>query len=400
MSALDVFVSGARVGLLERFDDLQYRFVFDERWVNDPTHPVLGQIFEDLKPRSIDSTGNLPCWFDHLLPPPGSALRRAIARQIGVESDDDFALIDFLGADLPGAVVLAPGQPSVAPRPAMPSAPAPRREGPLRFALAGMQWKLSLREQDRKLTLPLQGETGGVIAKFPSPTFRDLPRVELATMLWARRAGIDVPPCWLAEASDIDNLPDGVPVADGGVYVIERFDRRPDGSRVHIEDLGQVLDVPADDRIYSGSYELIAAFLAYLPIEDLRAFVERLVFCVLCGNTDAHLKNWSIMYPDGRHPRLAPAYDVIASILYEAPRTARLALSLSGSMRFQDVSIDSFRLMARVTRQPFGEVSRWARQAAERVVTAWHEQAADFPYLAEERARIDAHLARIPLARG
>ena len=167
-----------------------------------------------------------------------------------------------------------------------------------------MQWKLSVREQDRKLTLPLRGETGGFIAKFQSPTYKDLPRVELATMSWAKLSGIDVPPIRLSQASAIEDLPEGIPTGDGAIYLIERFDRRPDGVRVHIEDFGQVLDRPADDHIYEARYEHIAAFLAYLPHEDLRAFCERLVFTILCGNTDAHVKNWSIIYPDGRRPRL------------------------------------------------------------------------------------------------
>ena len=29
------------------------------------------------------------------------------------------------------------------------------------------------------------------------------------------------------------------------------------------------------------------------------------------GNTDAHLKNWAVIYPDGVVPRLSPAYEVV-----------------------------------------------------------------------------------------
>lgn len=399
MSALDVFLGGTRVGGLERLDEWQYRFSYDAAWLSNPTHPVLGQIFEDRKPRPMESTGTLPCWFDHLLPPQNGPLRRAISRQIGIEEDDDFDLLSFLGSDLPGAVTLVPGAPTLAPK--RRTTPAPKREieGPLRFSLAGMQWKLSLREQDRKLTLPLRGETGGLIAKFPSPTYPDLPRVELATMRWAALSGIDVPPIRLAQAAEIVNLPEGVPIGDGTIYVIERFDRRPDGARVHIEDFGQVLDRPADNRIYDAHYEHIAAFLGYLPREDVRAFCERLVFCVLCGNTDAHVKNWSLIYPDGRHPRLSPAYDLVATVLYEPLGTHRLALSLRDSRRFEDVSIDSFKLLSAVTRQSFDDVSRWVRRMVDRVLTTWSDKTAEIPYLPEERARIDAHMARVPLAR-
>jgi serine/threonine-protein kinase HipA len=398
MSALDVHLRSTRVGLLERLDEWQYRFSFDASWLADPAHPVLGQIFEDRQPRDLESTGTLPPWFDHLLPPQGGPLRRAISRQSEIEVDDDFALLELLGADLPGAVVLSPGTPTLAPRPATSTAPKPPVEGALRFSLAGMQWKLSVREQDRKLTLPLRGETGGMIAKFPSPTYKDLPRVELATMTWAKLSGIDVPPIRLAQASDIANLPEGIPIGDGTIYLIERFDRRPDGARVHIEDFGQVLDRPADDHIYEARYEHIAAFLAYLPPEDLRAFCERLVFCVLCGNTDAHVKNWSLIYPDGRHPRLSPAYDLVAAILYEPLATQGLALTLDSSRRFQEVSVESFRPLAEVSRRSFDDVSTWVQAMVERVLAAWHEQAAELPYLAEERALIEAHIARVPLA--
>jgi serine/threonine-protein kinase HipA len=297
--------------------------------------------------------------------------------------------------------VLVPGTPSLAPNPPVQTTPKPPREGPLRFSLAGMQWKLSVREQDRRLTLPVRGETGGWIAKFPSPTYKDLPRVELATMTWAKLSGVDIPPIRLSQASDIENLPEGIPVGDGTLYLIERFDRQPDGTRVHIEDFGQVLDRSADPvQIYKARYEHIAAFVAYLPPEDLRAFCERLVFCILCGNTDAHVKNWSIVYPDGRRPRLAPAYDLVATILYEPIESADLALSLADSKRFTDISLESFKPLAVVTHRSFDEVSRWVGQMVERVITVWQEKAAELPYLPDERARLEAHRARIPLAQG
>lgn len=399
MSALDVRLGDTLVGRLEQLDEWQFRFSGDPAWLADLSHPVLGQIFEDRRRRDMESTGTLPCWFDHLLPPQNGPLRRAISRQIGIEQDDDFALLSFLGADLPGAVVLTPGTPTLAPKPR--TGPPPKREleGPLRFSLAGMQWKLSVREQDRKLTIPLRGETGGSIAKLPSPTYADLPRVELATMRWAALSGIDVPPFRLAQASEIENLPEGVPTGDGTLYLIERFDRRPDGGRVHIEDFGQVLDRPADNAIYDARYEHIAAFLAYLPPEDLRAFCERLVFSILAGNTDAHVKNWSLIYPDGRHPRLSPAYDLVATILYEPLASAGLALSLRGSRRFEDVSLESFQPLATVSQQPFEAVSRWVREMVDRVLTAWEEKVSEIPYLPEERARIAAHLERVPLSR-
>ena len=85
-------------------------------------------------------------------------------------------------------------------------------------------------------------------------------------------------------------------------------------------------------------------------------------------------------------------------MLYES--AADLALTLNNSRRFQDVSVDSFQVLAAVSQRSFDEVSAWVRQMTERVLTVWNEKAAELPYLAEERARLDAHIGRIPLARG
>ena len=43
---------------------------------------------------------------------------------------------------------------------------------------------------------------------------------------------------------------------------------------------------------------------------------RRLVFSVLIGNGDMHLKNWSLLYPDGRKPVLSPAYDFVSTLPY------------------------------------------------------------------------------------
>jgi serine/threonine-protein kinase HipA len=397
MSALSIKLGSISVGLLERFDEWDYRFSFDSTWLHQAERPVLGQIFEDMAPRELESTGHLPCWFDHILPPSQSPLRRAITRQAGISEDDDFKLLEVLGEDLPGAVVAVPGQQRMSREPRGASAaPPPLQEGVLRFSLAGQQWKLSVRAQDDRLTVPVRGETGSWIAKFPSATYKDLPRVELATMTWAERAGIEIPPLRRADVSEFTVLPPGIPAGDGSVFLIERFDRRPGGLRVHMEDMAQVLDRP---EIYDVPCEHIAAVLAYLNPEDLRPFCERLVFSALCGNTDAHLKNWSLLYPDGRHARLSPAYDLVATVLYVPAIEDKLALGLGGSQRFEDVRVESFRLLAEVAVRSFDEVAGWVRLAAERVRAVWREEATALPYLSEERARIEAHMARVPLGR-
>jgi serine/threonine-protein kinase HipA len=388
-----------RVGLLEHTSEWEYRFSFDGAYLStSEERPVLGQLFEDRKPYEIATTGHVPIWFSHLLPQ--ARLRRAIAQRLGVDVDDEFDLLEFLGEDLPGAVVLLPGQPRLSREPPPIPSPASPLAQKLRVALAGMQWKLSVRPGDRGWTVPVRGETGSFIAKFHDPTFKDLPRVELATTRWAELAGISLAPFRQALVSEFDELPEAIPTGDGTVFLSQRFDRDSAGGRIHIEDLAQVLDRPPGDAQYGGRYEHIAAFLSAAASEDVRPFCERLVFCILCGNTDAHLKNWSIIYPDGRHPRLSPAYDLVASVLY-APRdiTDDLALSLGESRCFEDMRLGSFRLLANASGYSFEEVASWVRAMVQRVRAIWQQEAGQFPLLEWERKRIEQHLERVPLAK-
>lgn len=106
MNILDVLLGKTRVGILERLEDEEYHFSFDENWLEVPNRPVLGQIFEDRIPDDIVTSG-LPCWFAHLLPQ--GPLLRMIAREAGVEPEDDFEILRHIGEDLPGAVILMPG---------------------------------------------------------------------------------------------------------------------------------------------------------------------------------------------------------------------------------------------------------------------------------------------------
>jgi serine/threonine-protein kinase HipA len=394
MSVLEVRVGSFRVGFLERFEDEDCRFSFDAIWLAAPERPVLGQFFEDRRPRDIVTSG-LPCWFAHLLPQ--GPLRRAISRQTGIDEDDGFELLRILGEDLPGAVVMVPGAPRLPGTRRSRPEEAPIAPGPLRFSLAGAQWKLSVRKGERGLTLPVRGETGEWIAKFHDPSYKDLPRIELATSTWASAAGISLPAFRRAQVDEFVDLPRGIPTGDGNLFLIERFDRGPNGQRIHMEDFAQVIDRPPGDPQYHGRYEYIAAILARVAPADLRPFCERLVFCVLAGNTDAHLKNWSLLYPDGRHPRLSPAYDLVSTVLYAPPIDDELALDLGGSRRFEDVRVDSFRPLAEVCDLPFSEVSGWVQESAARVRAAWQEHAAEWPYLPAERERLEAHLARVQL---
>ena len=79
-------------------------------------------------------------------------------------------------------------------------------------------------------------------------------------------------------------------------------------------------------------------------------FVRRLVFNALIGNADMHMKNWSLIYPDGRSAALAPAYDLLSTIAYIPD--GKMALNLVRSKRFADLTVAAFTHFAGKARLP------------------------------------------------
>lgn len=301
------------------------------------------------------------------------------------------ALLAWLSDDLVGAVALeaAPDAPFL--RRQAPPLPVAPRGGPYRASLPGAQWKLSLAHS---YTIPVDGADARWIAKFATGELPRLVDVEAATMAWAAASGVEVPEVRVVPTASIVGLPEAFPRVDDAVYLIRRFDRSPAG-RVHTEDFGQILDTPPGPSQFASSYEAIAAVLAAIcPPEDLRAFVRQLVFCLLAGNYDAHTKNWSVMYPDRRHPRLSPAYDLVATVVY--PHLDRdLALSLGGHKGAAHLDASRFERMAHATGLAAATLWAWVCDDAAAVRAAWADPALRQRFSHAERGSIEANLARV-----
>jgi serine/threonine-protein kinase HipA len=168
------------------------------------------------------------------------------------------------------------------------------------------------------------------------------------------------------------------------------------GKRVHIEDFAQILGLYPEQKYASYNYETLANLVYKLAGEsELDEFIRRLVFVIASGNGDAHLKNWSLIYPDGVNARLAPAYDFVSTIQYKADD--QLALNLARSKRWQDVTRESFLRLARKIGDDEDADGYPDRARRRSIMTAWHASRGDFGYTAQARDRISSHLARVPL---
>ena len=178
---------------------------------------------------------------------------------------------------------------------------------------------------------------------------------ELLCLDTAKRMGIDIP------ESSIINTGNG---SDADVLLAsKRFDRvfadepyttdeLPIPLRLHQEDLAQAMGIPAKEKYEQGRHYLADMFTlirnrSARPVEDQLKLWDITVFNYLIGNTDGHLKNFSLLYsPDLRSLRLAPAYDIINATGY-GDLTKRMAFAIGGATQIDEVTRDSFRLAAK-----------------------------------------------------
>jgi len=395
---LQVRLGEREVGVIRSQRDGRNEFSFSSEYLTSADRPVLGQYFEDHLDEVHRSQTSLPPFFSNLLPEGG--LRELVAERSGVPRDREVDLIAVLGEDLPGAVVVrriddlaedAPGDP-IEPEPGSVAPPESELQA-LRFSLAGVQLKFSVlyHAQGRGPTVPVDGRGGNWIAKLPSETFANVPEHEYEVIRWAARVGIRVPEVALVTAGEIERLPVQVP-PDRYVFLSRRFDRPETGGRIHQEDFAQVANVRASRRYGVLSHTSIARIVREVAgEEDLDEVLRRAAFNVLIGNGDAHLKNWSLTYPDGVHARLSPVYDLVATVTYL--KDQKLGLKLSKEDRFERIRLRHFERLAEKIGVPGERVTRIVRDTIQRAMAAWPQDSRDPPRMEALRA----HVERLPL---
>ncbi|MBX9457986.1 MAG: HipA domain-containing protein [Rhizobium sp.] len=395
IGSLDVWLGATKTGQIVRTPGDFIAFSFDGGYRATGGVPILslsfraaaGGLRKDPKPLF----GTLPAFFANLLPE--ERLREAMEKHHAgnVRRGNDFDLLAALGADLPGAVRVVPGDG----RPTMPDA-SPGSRPKARFSLAGVQMKLSVMKNTGKgggLTLPLDDGQGQYIAKFPSMAFPGVSENEYANLALAAAIGMDVPERELVDKSDFEGIPAEFDIlSEGRVLLVKRFDRTETAARIHIEDLAQVFGIYPSRKYEGAAYHDIAAALgvAVSPAAALD-FVRRLALAALTGNGDMHLKNWSLIYRgDGSRPSLAPVYDVLSTVPY-LPADA-MALSLGGERSFGALSAQRWKAFANRARLPEPAVLKAVVETVARVNDVWWRLPERAAVPAPVLERIDTHV--------
>jgi HipA-like protein len=388
-----VFLGPRRVGTLGYLDGNTW-FDYEDR---DPEHPVLGQRFESDPGRRRTAIGRVPEWFANLLPESESGLRRLIGQELGRENPHDFQVITYIGEDLPGAVRVVTDS-DLAGIPELAKSMEESRDYRIRFSLAGVQPKFSMRWEGKGLVLPMSGQGGDWIVKLPDRRFPSVPANEYAMLSWAKLAGIDVPEIKLLEASELSGLPQGLIMPDELAFAIRRFDRTAEG-RVHQEDFAQVREVSPERKYERATYSGLGRIIQLVCPQDFTEYVRRLTAIVVMGNLDAHLKNWTLRYPDGRAARLSPAYDLVAVSAYEEFRGQHLSFAINGGRRSEAVSVENFRRFAMRVGVDADGVIAIVRKTVSNLVETWPEVRNKCPLPGFISAHIDDRIGNLPLVR-
>ncbi|MGD0185311.1 MAG: HipA domain-containing protein [Roseiarcus sp.] len=296
-------------------------FVYDQTYLDAGLPAIAFTLPRQAEPHVCEA--GLHPFFDNLVAE--GWLRNAQARALKIDPNDRFALLLAFGRDCAGAVSIID--------------PAPIREPVLdmgdptaiaalasRGSLSGVQPKLLAVKEGRSYRPVRHGETSTYIAKLPSGTLRDIIENEFLVLHACHSL---LPHDTVVEAV-IAPLQD---ISDKALLV-RRFDRLPSGSKIHFEEFNQLLARRSGDDKYDAAYEDMASFILQTPgcaPADAWKLYERVLICLLTGNTDAHLKNFAMLHtPDGL--RLSPAYDLVAAALYPEYRTFALSIGKAANL--------------------------------------------------------------------
>lgn len=207
----------------------------------------------------------------------------------------------------------------------------------------------------------------------------------------AQSIGIPTPEHKLIDMSQVTNLPDMGLFKEKKALAVKRFDRGDQGQKFHIEDFAQVYDLYPHEKYKHVSYANMANVIFNLCGESgLTDFVRRLVFSIMIGNGDMHLKNWSLLYDANDKVHLSPIYDQVSTVIY-LPND-QLALTLGDVKNMEKIDEAMFTKFAIKGYLPKVLVLDTVKEATIIIREQWRKQASDFPLPKEFIQKISAHM--------
>lgn len=360
------------MGELSATADGRVSFVYDDEWREDArTFPLSLSMSKVVKRHGGGVVSN---WLWNLLPENVQVIER-IAQDTNhgwkrVSPRNPLALLSKVGEECAGAIqLLAPERlaAAVGSLKLLTEADVAVRLRELRqnraasgrlpddqgqFSLAGAQTKTALhRTMDGTWALPSGRIATTHIFKPPIPTLHG--QVENEHLCLKLGAALGIP----FSRSEVMRF------GDERAIVVERYDRlrQPDGTvvRLHQEDMCQVLALSPNKKYQEnggpGLFDVLTKVLSSSgdPGADRDAFVRATAMNFIMLGTDAHAKNFSVLFGGGPVYRLAPIYDVNSYLPYaDRPSAAKLSMSVDGNSYIGEIHPRHWEKQARACQLP------------------------------------------------
>ncbi len=198
------------------------------------------------------------------------------------------------------------------------------------FSIPGVQKKLLLHlEKENAPTLMQIKLPNGYILKPQTEEFENLPEAEFLAMTMAKAVGIRTVPFALIKTNETYT------------YITKRIDRifekNDEVKKLAMEDFCQLDGRLTIDK-YKGSYERCGKIISRYSSRvgfDLSEFYMRLVFSFIIGNSDMHLKNFSLIETAEATFEyvLSDAYDLLPVNVIMPDDKEQVALTLNGKKK-------------------------------------------------------------------
>ncbi|MGA2411888.1 MAG: HipA domain-containing protein [Candidatus Binataceae bacterium] len=351
MNELNVLIEGELIGRIRMNKAGRLSFDYEPGWRDSPGGYSLSV---SMPVASITYSHNLVSphlW--NLLPENPYILQRW-GQQFHVSAANPFKLLQFVGADVPGAAQFFPptqlatiqsqqrplidwiSVDELAQRLAQlrSDAAAVRRPGdPGKMSLPGAQAKTAFcwDGEAKRWGVPSGRAPTTHIIKPAVPGFDGLVENEHLCQAIAVRLGLPAAKSYV------------LTLADTPYIVIERFDRLPPApgsafvQRIHQEDICQALGLMPGRKYEQDGGPSIADIVSLIrrvssnPNTDVERFLDANAFNWLIGGTDAHAKNYSLLIGAGEEVRLSPLYDLSSQLPYKELIDQRLAMKISAA---------------------------------------------------------------------
>ena len=304
-------------------------------------------------------------FFESLLPEGFS--RKAVANWMKADENDYISILAELGKECLGAIKIVEGQDDEVSGYELLSAQrvkALAAEGATKsteillethLSLTGASGKVGLyyNAADKTWYLPKGDAPSTHIVKQSHVRHKQIVLNEQLCIQTAKRIGITVPESFIvSQGSQAD---------EDILYATARYDRplsnnkELDGLkcpyRLHQEDFAQALGIFAADKYEKTPSGYMARMFELLrnnssnPIEDQIALLRIIIFNYLIGNTDCHVKNFSLLYSeDLKSKRLAPAYDLVATRVYRT--TSDMSFYIGNGLSITEIDRSKFEMAA------------------------------------------------------